>query len=256
MSNHVETHRNGPVGEILLNRPDKLNAITPSMARLIRDACQALDDDDAVRVVLLHGSGESAFCAGSDIKALDEYESTFHFRNRLEYATQVRNLRKPCVVALKGWTLGGGFELALSADLRVASRTASLGAPEVGLGWVGGGGASQMLPRLIGYGKAMQILLTGEPVDAEVAHAIGLVEYLVDEGQELEAARRIAGKIAEHSLVATQTVKAAVRSALSTPLTEGLKMENELVSLAFALGNDQAGRDAFGIRDSGTEIPD
>lgn len=238
------------VGEIILNRPAKHNAMTPLMARMLRDVCQQLDDDDSVRVVLLRGAGEKAFCAGSDLNALDEYPTTFHFRNRTEYATQIRNLRKPCIAAVKGWALGGGFEMALSADIRVASTTAKFGAPEVTLGWVGGGGASQMLPRLVGYGRAMHMLLTGDPVPAEEAARMGLIEDLVNPGEEVTAARRLATRIAQHTLVATQTVKAAVRSALSTSLSEGLKMENELVSLAFALGNDAQGRADFNSRKS------
>lgn len=248
MSTEIQVSKRGEVGEILINRPDKHNAMTPRMAVDLGNACKDLDEDDAIRVVLLHGAGEKAFCAGSDINALDEYSSAFHFRNRVDYVTQIRNLRKPCIAAIKGWALGGGFELALSADIRVASRSARFGAPEVQLGWVGGGGASQMLPRLIGYGRAMLMLLEGSPIDAETALDWGIIEKLVDEGEEVSAARELAERIAQHSTVATQTVKAAVRAALSTALSDGLRYENELVSLAFALGNDAAGRQAFGKR--------
>lgn len=245
MREEIKTLKTDGVGEIILNRPKKHNAMTPQMAVDLRAACEDMDNDDDVRVVLLRGAGEKSFCAGSDIGALEEYKSIYHFRNRVEYATQIRNLRKPCVAAIKGWTLGGGFEMALSADIRVASRTAKLGAPEVSLGWVGGGGASQMLPRLIGYGKAMLMLLGGTPIDAKTAADWGIIEVLVDEGQEIEEARKLATAIAQHSAIATQTVKAAVRAALSTSLGEGLRYENELVSLAFALGNDEEGRESF-----------
>lgn len=235
MTNEIDVVKNGRVGEIVLNRPKKHNAMTPQMAVDLAAACANLDSDDAIRVVIIRGAGDKAFSSGSDLNALDEYSGSFDFRNRVEYATQIRNLRKPCIAAIKGWALGGGFEMALSADIRVASKNAKLGAPEVTLGWVGGGGASQMLPRLIGYGKSMLMLLEGSPVGAQEAYEMGIVEVLVEEGEELNKARELALRIAEHTPVALQTVKAAVRIALSTGLNEGLSYENEVLSLSFAL---------------------
>ena len=155
------------------------------MAAAIQRYCAEIDRDDAVRVVLLKGTGSRAFCAGSDLGSLAEYPTAWKFRNRVEYATAVRNVRKPVIAALKGWVLGGGCEMALAADIRVAGRSTRCGFPEVTRGWVGGGGGSQMLPRLIGYGQAMRLLLTGDPIDAEEALRLGLIELLVDDGVEL-----------------------------------------------------------------------
>jgi enoyl-CoA hydratase len=245
VSNEIIYISNPPIGEIVLNRPEKLNAMTPKMAKDLQKICMEVDNDDEINVVLLWAKGDKAFCAGSDIKALEEYSGAYDFRNRVEYATQIRNLRKPCVAAIKGWTLGGGLELALSADIRVAAESTRLGAPEVTLGWVGAGGASQLLPRLIGYGKTMYMLLQGDPVDATTALNWGLIEEIVENGKELDRARQIAQRIAEHTPIATQTVKAAVRQALSTPLEAGLRYENDVMSLAFALGNDKVGRKNF-----------
>lgn len=245
MNGAVRLRRRGPIAEIILDRPEKLNAMTPAMALALERVCRKVDADDALRVAILRGAGERAFCAGSDLDALDDYKGVYDFRNRVEYATQIRNLRKPCIAAVHGWALGGGFELALAADIRVAAESARFGAPEVGLGWVGAGGASQMLPRLIGYGKAMYLLLQGAPIDARQALAWGIVEEVVADGEELDQARRIAARIAGHTPVATQTVKAAIRQALAAPLEAGLRYENEVMSLAFALGNDTAGRNSF-----------
>lgn len=245
MNGAIRLRRRGAVAEIVLDRPAKLNAMTPAMALALQRVCCRVDADARVRVAILRGAGERAFCAGSDLNALDEYRDVYDFRNRVEYATQIRNLRKPCIAAIRGWALGGGLELALAADIRIAAESARFGAPEVGLGWVGAGGASQMLPRLMGYGKAMYLLLQGEPIDARQALAWGLVEEVVADGEELVRARRIAARIAEHTAIATQTVKAAVRQALSAPLEAGLRYENEVMSLAFALGNDVAGRSSF-----------
>jgi enoyl-CoA hydratase len=233
------------VAEITLDRPAKLNAVTPEMAAAIQDHCAAADRDDAVRVVLLRSSGDRAFSAGSDLRSLAEYPSAWAFRNRVEYATAVRDVRKPVVAALKGWVLGGGCEMALSADIRVAGTSARFGFPEVKRGWVGGGGASQMLPRLIGYGQAMRLLVTGDTIDAAEAQRLGLVEILVED-QEVDArARALCRQIAGYSPVAVQAVKASVRMALASSLEAGLRYENEMNTLCFSAGDHLEGIRAF-----------
>jgi enoyl-CoA hydratase len=242
---NIRVDINGAIAELVLDRPKKLNAMTPKMGEEIENAARAINENDDIIVVILRGEG-SSFCAGSDLKALDEYKGPFHFRNRsADYPSAVRSLRKPCIAALQGWVLGGGLEMALSADIRIASKSTRIGVPEVTHGWVGAGGASQLLPRLIGYGKAMWLLLEGKPIDAERAYEWGIVERVVDEGEELKTAYELAGSIAEHGSVATETVKAAIRQSMSTTLEAGLRYENEMTALAFALGNDQAGREKF-----------
>ena len=150
------------------------------------------------------------------------------FRDRIEYAALVRDIKKPVIAALKGWVLGGGMEIAIAADIRICGRSAKIGGPEVTRGWLGGGGASQMLPRLIGVGQAMRLLLTGDPVDAETALRLGLVEEVVDDAEVAARVMETAKKIASFSPTATQAIKAAVRAAMSTPLEAGLRYENEL----------------------------
>ena len=248
MSGRVHWERRGNVASLLLDRPEKHNAMTPAMAGELAEACHAINADDSVRCVVLHGAGTRSFCTGSDINALEEYAGAFEFRNRLEYATEIRAIRKPVIAALKGWTLGGGLEMALSADVRIAAPSTRLGAPEVGLGWVGAGGASQLLPRLIGYGRALHLLLGGEPIDAERAAQWGIVEVMSEEKHEESVAFDLAERWARHTTVALQTVKAAVRQSMSMPLDAGLRYENELMSLAFALGNDATGRERFVAR--------
>jgi enoyl-CoA hydratase/carnithine racemase len=215
------------------------------MASALERICFDLDRNQEVRVVLLRGEGERAFCAGSDLGALAEYPSAWAFRNRVEYATAVRNMRKPVIAALHGWVLGGGAEMALSADIRIASRSLKFGFPEVKRGWVGGGGASQMLPRLVGYGQAMRLLLLGEPIDAEEALRLGFVEVLTEQEALYSTARGICDKIASYSPVAVESVKASVRRALSAPLDAGLAYENEMNTLCFAAGDHLEGIRAF-----------
>ena len=154
----------GHVAHLILDRPDKLNAITPAMASDLVRMCKEIDADSAVHAVLLSGSGSKGFCAGSDLNGLAAFETAWDYRNRVDYSAAVRALRKPVAVALHGWVLGGGAEIALSADIRIADDTARFGFPEVKNGWVPGGGGTQFLPRLAGYGQAMRMLLTGEHI--------------------------------------------------------------------------------------------
>ena len=233
------------IAEITINRPEKHNAVTPDMAAAIECHCLAVDRDDAVRVVLLRGAGERAFSAGSDLGSLAEYPSTWKFRNRVEYAAAVRNVRKPVVAALKGWVLGGGGELALAADIRVAGTSARFGFPEVRRGWVGGGGASQMLPRLIGYGQAMRLLVTGDTVDAAEAQRLGLVEVVVADADVDATARALCRQIAGYSPIAVQAVKASVRMALNASLEAGLRYENEMNTICFTTQDHLEGIHAF-----------
>jgi len=180
------------------------------------------------------GAGDRAFSAGSDLNALVDISDLMAFRNRVEYAAVVRDIRKPVVASLKGWVLGGGLEIALAADIRIAGRSSKIGGPEVTRGWVGGGGASQMLPRLVGYGQAMRMLLVGDHIDAEAAYRMGLVEEIVDDANVVARTNELAAKIASFSPTATLAVKAAVRGALSMPLEAGLRHENELHVICMA----------------------
>ena len=182
----------GGVAELVLNRPAKHNAIAPAMSAAIREALQSLESDGEVRCVLVRGAGERAFCAGTDLHTLEDFADAWAWRKSINYALEFNAFRKPLVAAVKGWTLGGGFGIALNCDIRVASKTARFAAPKVKHGWLGAGGFSQRLTRLVGYGQASRILLTGEPIDAHEAYRIGVVEFLVEEGEELaEGAGRL-----------------------------------------------------------------
>jgi enoyl-CoA hydratase len=233
------------IGQIVLDRPDKHNAITPAMTAELQRICQEIDDNGTIRVATIMGAGDRAFCAGSDLNALADLTDVLAFRDRVEYAALVRNLRKPVVAGLKGWVLGGGMEIAIAADVRVAGRSAKIGGPEVTRGWIGGGGASQMLPRLVGVGQAMRLLLTGDPVDAEAALRLGLVEELVGDAEVAPRVMALARKIASFSPVATQAVKAGVRAALSMPLEQGLRYENELHTICMSDNARHEGIKAF-----------
>ncbi len=244
----IYLERDGHVGELVLNRPEKLNALTPDMFRLLRDLSMEINETDDIHVVLFRGEGPRAFCAGTDINTLKEYPDFWAWRNRVDYVTQIRAIRKPVIACVHGYALGGGHELAVAADIRIAAANTVFGAPEIRLGWVGAGGTSQYLPRLIGYGQAMRVLLTGQRIDAQEALRIGLVEEVVETGKELDRARELAREIASYSPIATQTTKAAVRAGMNGNLELGLQIENELMALCFAAGNDKEGAKLFGER--------
>ncbi|MEP9390069.1 enoyl-CoA hydratase/isomerase family protein [Mesorhizobium sp. KR9-304] len=236
------------VAHLVLNRPNKHNAITPDMAAAIRDGLQRLAADENVRVVVVRGAGEKAFCAGTDLNSLDGFGSPWGFRNAINYAREFDAFEKPIVCALKGWVYGGGFEIALNCDIRVSSPSARFAAPEVKHGWLGAGGFSQRLTRLVGYGHASRILFTGQPIDAADAHRIGVVEILVEEGAELETALALAKDMAANSEIALMTNKAGIRAAMEGGLTNGLAMERELMGFAMAMGAYGEGPSKFRAR--------
>lgn len=245
MTGRVELSVSNGVGQIVLARPEKHNAITRDMALELRRICGEIDDNNEIRVATITGAGDRAFSAGSDLNALADISDIWAFRNRVEYAAVVRDIRKPVIAGLKGWVLGGGMEIALSADIRIAGRSARIGGPEVTRGWVGGGGASQMLPRLVGYGQAMRMLLVGEAVDADAALRMGLVEEVVEDASVLSRTAELAALIASYSPTATQAVKAAIRAAMSMPLEAGLRYENEIHVICMSDKDRSEGIKAF-----------
>jgi enoyl-CoA hydratase len=245
MSGQVELTVKDGVGQIVLARPEKHNAITRDMARELRRICLEIDDNNDIRVATITGAGDRAFSAGSDLDGLADISDIWAFRNRIEYAAVVRDIRKPVIAGLKGWVLGGGMEIAVGADIRIAGRSARIGGPEITRGWVGGGGASQMLPRLVGYGQAMRMLLVGDPVDADAALRMGLVEEVVEDSAVLSRTAELAAKIASFSPLAAQAVKAAVRAALSMPLDAGIRYENEIHVICMSAKDRAEGIKAF-----------
>jgi enoyl-CoA hydratase len=230
---------------VTLDRPLKLNAITTEMTAELRSVVAAIEADPAIRVVVITGAGDRAFCAGSDIGTLDEYPTPAAFRARVDYCDLVRGLTKPTIAMVNGLALGGGLEIALGADIRMASDQASFGAPEVKRGWIGGGGASQLLPRLVGFGWAARLLVSGETVDARLAERIGLCEEVVPR-EELEArTAALATLIAGNAPMAVVAAKKALRAALEIGLEAGMDVEEELVEACLGSEDRHEGVAAF-----------
>lgn len=253
MSGHtdgvVRLERHGHVGHLVIDRPAKLNAMTVAMDHRMNELVFEINNDPEIRSVLLYGTGDRAFSAGSDITDLNEYGDNWSYRNRFDnrtdYARAVWLIRKPAVAAVHGYCIGGGLEMASACDIRIASPDASFGAGEIRWGWHGGSGQTQFLTHLIGPGHASRILLTGDRVDAAEAYRIGLVQQLVERDELLEAAERLASTIAERAPIATQRTKHMVRLAQNVPLETGLLVEND--SFAYLMMTEDAaeGQAAF-----------
>lgn len=230
---HIE--REGGVGWVVLNRPDQINAINDDIRLGVPAALAELEADPAIRVIVIRGEGSRGFCAGADIKERRGAENSLAVRRRMEGARWIEaldRLEKPVIAAIHGFCMGGGMELALACDIRFASPDAVLSLPETGLGLIPGGGGTQRLPRVVGPGRAMDLLLTGERLSAAEALAIGLVTRVASAPECLrDEAGALAKKIADKPPTATLFVKQAVRGAQELDLQRGLDLELDLFAL-------------------------
>ncbi len=239
--------RRGRVAVITINRPQKLNALNIQTRAEGAAALEELREDEGVRVVVITGAGEKAFVAGADI---GEFEGRTAVSQRdvmtaRSLFTAVDTFPKPVIAMINGFCLGGGCELALSCDIRVASETARFGQPEINLGIIPGGGGTQRLTRLVGEGKAMELILTGDMIDAQHAYNLGLVNLVVP-AADLEAKTlELANRIAEKSPVALRMAKEAVKTAARANLDEGLRREIDLFALTFSSEDKDEGVRAF-----------
>jgi enoyl-CoA hydratase len=235
------------IATITINRPDKRNALNAVVRREIVEVLDELRDDANARVIILTGAGDRAFIAGADI-------SEFAERTAIEQRAAMTGRRlfeeiaafpKPTIAMINGFALGGGCEVALACDLRIATRSAKLGQPEIRLGILPGGGGTQRLPRLVGPGRAMRLVLTGELIDATEAERIGLVDWVVADGTLRDRTMEIAITIAGYSPIALELAKTAIRVAMEAPLSAGLAHERELFVAAFASDDRVEGVRAF-----------
>ena len=235
------------VATITIDRQEKRNALNSTVRAELVAALDALRDDQSVRVLVITGAGEKAFVAGADI-------GEFAGRTPLEQRATMTGRRvfdevaaypKPVIAMINGFCLGGGCELALACDLRIAADSAKLGQPEINLGIIPGGGGTQRLPRVVGTGQAMRLVLSGEIIDAGEALRIGLVDVVHPAAELREKTMELARKMAEKSPVALRMAKSAVRAAGEMPLSAGLAYETELFVTCFASDDKTEGVAAF-----------
>lgn len=245
MSEHILVSRNGFVGTITINRPEKLNALTPEMAVALVEAVSEFNEDDGIRCVILTGAGAKAFSAGSDIRTLDDYDTAWNFRNRPDYCDAIRALLKPSIAAVNGYAFGGGLETAMACDIRIASENASFAAPEIKLGWIGGGGMAVNLAHAVGPSNAALMVMTGDPIDAATAERWGLVSRVVPQAELMAEATRIAQAIAARAPIAAETAKLNLRAAWEMSIANAISYERDLQAICFATEDAKEGRAAF-----------
>lgn len=247
MSDLIITERTGRVALLTINRPDKLNALNEATRRALGAALDFLRDDREIRVVVITGAGEKSFVAGADIS---EFAGRTAHEQRAVMLSKsgfgaVDEFPKPIIAMVNGFCLGGGCELALMCDLRTASENARFGQPEINLGIIPGAGGTQRLTRLVGEGRAMQMILTGEMIDAQEALRIGLVNAVYPASELRAKTLELAHKIAEKSPIALEMAKTSVKNAARLNLREGLMHEVDLFALCFASEDKEEGVRAF-----------
>lgn len=240
--------RDGAVAILTLNRPKVLNALNAALLRDLESALDALAADAEVRAIVLTGAGDKSFVAGADINelaVLTPAEGKEHARAGQRVFDRVEQLGKPVIAAINGFALGGGCELVLACTLRIAADTARLGQPEINLGIIPGYGGSQRLPRLVGKGRALEILLTGDMVSAARAYEIGLVNKVVPAAELLPTARALAQTLAAKAPIATRYILEAVNQGLDMPLNQGQFLETALFGAIASTEDTKEGTAAF-----------
>lgn len=245
----VYAEKDGQVGTIVLNRPAKLNAMNKTMQAEIIGCLDHFRRDTEVRAVILRGAGERAFCAGADIDdwqgadAVDRWRyDKFHARRAFE---EMESFPKPIIAQVHGHAVGGGAELLLASDLRVAAASARIGLTEIRFGMIPGAGGTQRLARLVGEGQAMRLVLTGEVVDGAEAARIGLVEFVVPDDELAARTLSLARSIAAKAPIAIEAAKEAIKAAAKNTLQGGLMHEIALSTLCFATADKEEAVRAF-----------
>ncbi|MFZ0931096.1 MAG: enoyl-CoA hydratase-related protein [Syntrophobacteraceae bacterium] len=238
--------KEGPLALVTVNRPEVRNALDTATWRELDQLVDELEGDAQVRVVIITGAGEKAFVAGADIKSLRERSMLETFRAEGQRTlSHWEAMDKVTIAAINGFAMGGGCELVLACDIRIASEKALIGQPELNLGILPGAGGTQRLTRLVGPGKAKEMILTGDPLKALEALSCGLVNKVVPAEELLSSAREMAGKILAKGPLAVKFAKTAINSAANADLHTGLIIEKMAQTILFTTEDRLEGLDAF-----------
>jgi len=241
----IQTEKKGGVGVVTLNRPKALNALCDQLMSEMSDALKSFDVDNDIGAIIITGSTK-AFAAGADIKEMAprSFMETYNGNMFSQWGT-IPQIRKPIIAAVNGYALGGGCELAMMCDIIIAGEKAQFGQPEITIGTIPGVGGTQRLVRAIGKSKAMELVLTGERIDAKTAESHGLVSRVVPEEKLLDSALELANKIASHSRPIVAIAKEAVNRSFEVSLSEGLLFERRSFMSTFATNDQKEGMKAF-----------
>ncbi len=248
MFENILFEKDGAVATLTVNRPKFRNAADNATVDEIDKALGLVEADSELRVLIVTGAGDKAFVAGADLNELKERDivtGRLHTRRRQEVLTRLEQLEIPSIAAVNGWAMGFGLELAMACTLRIAAATARMGQPEVKLGIIPGAGGTQRLPRLIGFARAMEMVLTGDPVNAESALAMGLVNRVVPLEELTAETRKLAHTLAARPKLALQYAKEAVLRSSDGSLAEGLAHESYLHALSCGTFDKKEGVAAF-----------
>ena len=236
------------IGVLTINRPEKLNALSNELIDELAQFLDEMENDEELRILVITGAGEKAFVAGADIQELVDRDALLGrkvSRTRQEIFSRIENLPIPVIAAVNGYALGGGLELALACSIRICSDRAQFGAPEVKLGIIPGDGGTQRLPRLVGLGRAMEIVLTGDFIDAQEAYRIGLVNQVISHDELMEKAMALAQKIAKRPPLAVRYAKEAVNRSQEGDAISGYALESYLHALTCTTEDKKEGVKAF-----------
>jgi len=236
------------IGILYINRPEAMNALNTGVLEEIIEAAGEISRDDEIQVLIITGAGDKSFVAGADIKEMHGLTAVegreFGYIGQAAFRA-IEKLEKPVIAAVNGFALGGGCELAMAADIRLASDKAKFGQPEVGLGITPGFGGTQRLPRLVGEGRAMELILTANTINAEEAYRIGLVNHIYPAADLLDEARKMARKIMSNAPLAVKYSKSAINKGLQTDIDTGMAIEADLFGICFSTEDQKAGMGAF-----------
>ena len=236
------------IATVKINRPRALNALNTDLLKEIKELFIELEEKKEIRVIIITGSGEKAFVAGADIAEMKD-KSPVQAKEFAEAGhaafTQIENTSKPVIAAINGFALGGGNELALACDIRLAAENAQFGQPEVGLGIIAGFGGTQRLPEVVGPSRAKEMLFTGDNIDAQRAKEIGLISKVLSSDNLMEEARKMASSIANNAPLALKMTKEAVDFGIAEGIEKGLEYETNAFSFCFSTEDQKNGMEGF-----------
>lgn len=248
MSEVIKKEKEGKILILKISRVESLNALNKEILSSLNEEIEKAAEDKEIGGIIITGEGEKAFVAGADIKEFSSYtpiEALNMAKNGQKLFNKIENFKKPIIAAVNGFALGGGCELAMSCHIRIASKNAKFGQPEVNLGIIPGYGGTQRLPRLIGMGRAIELILTGKMIDAEEAYRIGLVNKVVEYENLMEEAKKLLNQIIEKAPIAVESALNCIISGMEVEKEMGLKLEASHFATLFSTSDMKEGVEAF-----------